>query len=129
MTRPHPSYALRRDAASGFRFTFQRTEGRVPAARFRVRVMHRMALPPFGGRRECSGARPHPQSSWAERKMPTSRQAGRNRPALPAQWLYGLLRALPGVPGLLATIVFRLEIGRLDPSIGGSGPDRLTGRD
>jgi hypothetical protein len=27
------------------------------------------------------------------------------RPALPAQWLYGLLRALPGVPGLLAPVV------------------------
>src|SRR5690242_9805736 len=25
-------------------------------------------------------------------------------PALPAQWLYGLLRALAGVPGLLASV-------------------------
>jgi hypothetical protein len=27
-----------------------------------------------------------------------------NIPALPAQWLYGLLRALPGVSGLIATV-------------------------
>ena len=32
-------------------------------------------------------------------------------PALPAQWLYGLLRALPGVPGFLATIAAR-RVGR-----------------
>ena len=32
-------------------------------------------------------------------------QVGRNDPALPAQWLYGLLRALLGVPGLIAPVV------------------------
>jgi hypothetical protein len=34
-----------------------------------------------------------------------SPQVRRNSPAFPAQWFYGLLRALPGVPGFLATIV------------------------
>ena len=65
-------------------------------------------------------------------------QVRRNHTALPAQWFYGLLRALPGVPGLLAPVVFRSpafrpvgrnrEIGRLDPSVGGSGPHGLTVR-
>ena len=54
-------------------------------------------------------------------------QVGRNDPALPAQWLYGLLRALLGVPGFLAPVV--CSLGRLDPSIGGSGPHGLTVRD
>ena len=58
-------------------------------------------------------------------------------PALPAQWLYGLLRALPGVPGLLAPVANgSLRFGRkaeiaihsLDPSVGGSGPHGLTVR-
>ena len=45
-------------------------------------------------------------------------QAGRNDPALPAQWLYGLLPALPGVPGLLAPS--RTDhLCSLDPSVGG----------
>jgi hypothetical protein len=30
-----------------------------------------------------------------------------NTPAFPAQWFYGLYRALPGVPGFLATIAPR----------------------
>ena len=33
-------------------------------------------------------------------------------PALPAQWLYGLLRALPGVPGLLAPVVLSIIIDK-----------------
>src|ERR1700759_401435 len=59
-------------------------------------------------------------------------------PALPAQWLYGLLRALPGVPGFLATIALSISAFRpqgrnrvstkLDPSVGGSGPHGLTVR-
>ena len=52
------------------------------------------------------GAQPHPQSSWAEKEeCPQVVRQGRNRTALPAQWIYGLLRALPGVPGLLAPVV------------------------
>jgi hypothetical protein len=42
--------------------------------------------------------------------------------------VYGLLRALPGVPGLLAPVACQLVIGRLDPSVGGSGPHGLTVR-
>jgi len=47
-------------------------------------------------------------------------------PALPAQWVYGLLRALPGVSGLLATVVSANRIAQLDPSVEGTGPHGLT---
>jgi len=50
-----------------------------------------------------------------------------NDPAFPAQWCYGLLRDLPGVPGLLATVA-REIVHELDPSVGGSGPHGLTVR-
>jgi hypothetical protein len=33
-----------------------------------------------------------------------------------------LIRALPGVPGLLASVACGLVIRKLDPSVGGSGP-------
>ena len=49
-------------------------------------------------------------------------------PALPAQWVYGLLRALPGVSGLLATVVSANRIAQLDPSVEGTGPHGLTVR-
>jgi hypothetical protein len=74
------------------------------------------------------GARPRPQSSWAKKeKRPQVVRQGRNHTALPAQWLYGLLRALPGVPGLLAPVAAQL-LARLNPSVGGSGPHGLTVR-
>src|SRR2546421_1587809 len=40
----------------------------------------------------------HPRSRvrFAQTKMHTSIQGSGNTPAFPAQWLYGLLRALPG---------------------------------
>ena len=75
------------------------------------------------------GAQPHPQSSWAEKEeCPQVVRQGRNRTALPAQWLYGLLRALPGVPGFLATIAID-DLDQLNSSVGESGPHGLTVRD
>jgi hypothetical protein len=38
-------------------------------------------------------------------------------PAFPAQWFYGLLRALPGEPGFLATVICASS-RRLDTSVG-----------
>src|SRR4051812_30088642 len=40
----------------------------------------------------------HPRSRvrFAQTKLHTSIQGSANTPAFPAQWLYGLLRALPG---------------------------------
>src|ERR1700751_4332581 len=60
--------------------------------------------------------------------MPTSRQAGPKSHGTPCATALRLLRALPGVPGLLATIACQLEIGRLDSSVGESGPHGLTVR-
>jgi hypothetical protein len=40
-----------------------------------------------------------------------------NHPAFPAQWFYGLLRALPGEPGFLATVACASS-RRLDTSVG-----------
>src|SRR5215472_1826271 len=48
-------------------------------------------------------------------------------PALPAQWFERLLRALPGVSGLLATVA-REIVHELDPSVEGTGPHGLTVR-
>jgi len=38
------------------------------------------------------------------------------------EWFYGFLRALPGEPGFLATIVLRIIPTRLDASVGASEP-------
>jgi len=40
---------------------------------------------------------------------------------IPCAMVLTLLRALPGVPGFLATVALRI-IARLDPSVGGTGP-------
>src|SRR6202795_1449515 len=42
-------------------------------------------------------------------------------PAFPAQWFYGLYRALPGEPGSFATVA-RAPERELDTSVGVSGP-------
>src|SRR5262249_15111994 len=57
------------------------------------------------GRRECR-VLAAPAASRGNRKNHTSvvTTGRRNTPALPAQWLERLLRALPGVSGLLATV-------------------------
>jgi len=39
-----------------------------------------------------------------------------------------LIRALPGVQGLLATVALRIITARLDPSVGGAGPHVLAVR-
>src|SRR5689334_15752613 len=49
-------------------------------------------------------------------------------PALPAQWLYGLLRALPGVPGLLVPVALPTSSTKLGASIGAPGPHGLAVR-
>ena len=46
---------------------------------------------------------------------------------IPCAMVYGLLRTLPGVPGLLATVTREFVHG-LDPSVGGSGPYDLAVR-
>jgi hypothetical protein len=48
---------------------------------------------------------------------------------IPCAMVYGLSRALPGVPGLVATVALRNVFARLDPSVGGSGPHAFAVRD
>jgi hypothetical protein len=54
----------------------------------------------------------------------------REYPAFPARWFERLLRALPGVPGLIATIAraTRKRRRELDTSVGVSGPHGLAVR-
>jgi hypothetical protein len=56
---------------------------------------------------------------WS-RKRTRAYRSHRNHPALPAQWFYGLYRALPGAPGVLATVApERLSLpGNLTPASG-----------
>src|SRR5581483_1494951 len=77
-----------------------------------------------------AGCRPHPQPRAQHKKQHTSivTTGQPNSPAFPARWSFRLLRALPGVPGLLAPIAAQSR-ARLDPSVRGSGPHGLTVRD
>jgi hypothetical protein len=80
------------------------------------------------GRRECR-ALAAPAALCA--KGETRTQANQVRPkrsGTPCAMVLRLLRALPGVPGFLATIACQSIIDRLDPSVGGSGPHGLTVR-
>jgi len=65
------------------------------------------------------------RGSCVQKKMHTahaSNTGSAEQPAFPAQWLYGLSRALLGVPGLIASVALGLVTPWLDPSIGGPGP-------
>jgi hypothetical protein len=58
-------------------------------------------------------------------------QVRRNMPTFPARLvLTAYIRALPGAPGLLATVIgeTRERLRQLDPSVGGSGPRGLAVR-
>src|SRR5581483_4499927 len=70
------------------------------------------------------GAQAAPAASRAKGKSTQAKspQVRRSKPALPAQWLYGLFRALPGEPGFVATITCEIIARRLDISVGISGP-------
>jgi len=86
-----------------------------------------------------------PLGRWRAQGMPGARRthclacktkkthAGQHRyaeitPALPAQWLYGLLRALAGDRAFLPPSPAELLNNRLDPSVGGPRPRDLTVR-
>ena len=63
-----------------------------------------------------------------KRKMPTSRQVEPKSHGTPCAMALRLLRALPGVPGLIAPVAAQ-SLAQLDPSVGGSGPHGLTVRE
>src|SRR5229473_2116923 len=56
-----------------------------------------------------AGCALHPRSrvQKAERKSHTSIQGSGGNPTFPAQWLYGLFRALPGASVFLASVASR----------------------
>jgi hypothetical protein len=80
---------------------------------------------PERGRRECRAPNA-PAAWWAEKGRGAHQQSSprvyRKHPAFPAQWFYGLLRALPGEPGLFATVISGIASTDLDTSVGVSGP-------
>jgi hypothetical protein len=78
---------------------------------------------PFKNKGAGNAGRPmRPAVSCARwsRKRTRAYRSHRNHPALPAQWFYGLYRALPGAPGVLATVApERLSLPRnLTPASG-----------
>src|SRR3989475_10329115 len=70
-----------------------------------------------------AGCALHPRSRVPKcvKKAHTSIQGSGNTPTSPAQWLYGLLRALPGGAGLLSPSPAE-NIYRLSASIAAPGP-------
>jgi hypothetical protein len=61
-----------------------------------------------GGSRECRmRAAPAVSCAKALEKAHTSIQGSGEHPTFPAQWLYGLYRALPGVSGFAASVASR----------------------
>ena len=51
-----------------------------------------------------------------------SPRSHRKHPAFPAQWFYGLFRALPGDRAFLPPSPTKIAFRRLDASVGASGP-------
>ena len=84
--------------------------------------------PEIRGRRECR-AHDAPAASRATKKAHERSHHGHtgNHPAFPAQWFYGLLRALPGDHACL-TPSPALLLADLTPTIGASEPHDLAVR-
>ena len=80
------------------------------SARSRDTKRPRLALeilrPPKSEGAGNAGCALHPRSrvQWVQEGAHTSIQVSGEHPTFPAQWLYGLLRALPGEPCTLATV-------------------------
>jgi hypothetical protein len=87
-----------------------------PRRDFLARVLL-FGVPPQAEGAGNAGRWPHPQALWAEKERCPQVSTGRpNGPALPAQWLYGLLRALPGVSGFLVTVAVQIAPHNLTPA-------------
>jgi hypothetical protein len=103
-------------------FNFQ-TAFRTLAAR-NARVMRTISRPLFRGRRECRAPdAPAAACAMVERKKAHALvRSHRKHPALPAQWFYGLLRALPGDRAFLPPSSAKVAFHKLDASVEASGP-------
>src|SRR6202051_4380338 len=68
----------------------------------------RFVVPPKGGSRECRmRAAPAVSCANVHKNTHTSVQGSGEHPTSPAQWLYGLYRAHPGVSGFPAPVASR----------------------
>jgi hypothetical protein len=106
-----------RDSASP-----RRDSARVDAFAVSLREQRAQGRPGAGRTRSlvCSGS-PHKNSHQVHHRF------DRCDPAFPAQWFYGLSRALLGVRALIATVM-REIVHALDPSVGESGPHAFAVR-
>jgi hypothetical protein len=120
LSRPHPEEPRSGVSKDGPRMKLL-ARVIVPAAR-NARALHQRCPSSNRGRRECRCFnRTRSLACKWKKHASKSPQVRRNDPALPAQWCYGLSRALPGEPGFVATVTREVVHG-LDPSVGGSGP-------
>src|ERR1700753_1761827 len=70
-----------------------------------------------------AGCTTHPQPCVQVKKARKQVTTGTPEHAgIPRAMVCRLIRALPGVPGLLATVARGIITRKLDPSVGGSGP-------
>jgi hypothetical protein len=98
----------------GFRASFALTS--------RPLLMEGAVLPP-GGEQGMPGARRARSLACKGRKHASkSPRSRRKHPAFPAQWFYGLFRALPGDRALLPPSPVKIASHRLDASVGAPGP-------
>ena len=82
-----------------------------------------------GRREDRVHAAPAVSCASAQKKTHTSIQVQRRHPAFPAQWLYGLLRALPGERLSCHRRSARAASAELDASTAASGPHDFAVRD
>jgi hypothetical protein len=98
------------------------------AARFARGLLSNFLNPPNRARAQgMPGARCTRGLVCNRRKKYAHEHTGQRRhPTFPAQWLYGLYRALPGRAGLVVTVAREKRASHeLDASIGASGPHGL----
>src|ERR1700760_2421758 len=100
------------------------TNGSIPAARFRARVLQFVSPLETEGAGNA-GCTPHPLP-YAQNKKDARRptQVRRNHSGTPCAMVYCLLRALAGDRAFLPPSP--VEFDRLDPSVGGPPPRDLT---
>src|SRR5438067_7729087 len=100
------------------------TSAYVLAARFRPSDANSYVLTLETEGAGNAGCALHPRSRVPKcvKKAHTSIQGSGGSPTSPAQWLYGLLRALPGGAGLLSPSLGGKLPAQLDASIAAPGP-------
>ena len=89
------------------------------AARFARGLLSNFLNPPVRGRRECRvHAAPAVSCAIGVKKYAHEHTGQRRHPTFPAQWLYGLYRALPGRAGLVVTVAGGIASTNLTPASG-----------